>query len=120
MIMLYYYFGSIIVHGKIIVLIETWRTTREHIANTRVDWDALGQVIRKARERLPYPKEISGEHVDVENREVLGSNCLQSFSNEGFLCFLLPDTIAGFLELVELWKGLLVLRRHLGRGIWDS
>jgi hypothetical protein len=31
------YFGSIIVHGKIIVLIETWRTTREHSANARVE-----------------------------------------------------------------------------------
>jgi hypothetical protein len=69
-------FGSIIVHGKIIVLIETWRTTQEHSATTRVEWDALGQVIRKARERLPYQKETSRERVDVENREVLGSNCL--------------------------------------------
>jgi hypothetical protein len=45
----------IIVHDKIILLIGTWRTTRENSATTRVEWDALGQVIRKARERLPYP-----------------------------------------------------------------
>jgi hypothetical protein len=65
-----------------------------------VEWDALGQVIRKARERLPYPKGASGE--------VLGSNDCDGFSDEGFLCFL-PETVVGFLELVELWKGLIVL-----------
>jgi hypothetical protein len=27
----------------------------------------------------------------------------------GFLCFLLSESVAGFLELVELWKGLIVL-----------
>jgi hypothetical protein len=26
-----------------------------------VEWDALGQVIREARERLPYPEGASGE-----------------------------------------------------------
>jgi hypothetical protein len=45
----------IIVHDKIILLIGTWRTTRENSATTRVEWDALGQVIRKPREGLPYP-----------------------------------------------------------------
>ena len=63
----------------------------------------------KARERLPYPKGASGEASLLEYREVLGSNCLQSFSDEGFLCFLLPESVAGFLELVKLWKGLVVL-----------
>ena len=33
----------------------------ENSATTRVEWDVLGQVIRKARERLPYPKGASGE-----------------------------------------------------------
>jgi hypothetical protein len=45
---------SIIVHDKIILLIGTWRTTRENSATIRVEWDALGQVIMKAREILPY------------------------------------------------------------------
>jgi hypothetical protein len=45
----------IIVHDKIILLIGTWRTTQENSATTRVEWDALRQVISKARERLPYP-----------------------------------------------------------------
>jgi predicted ferric reductase len=31
-----------IVHDKIIMLIGTWRTTRENSATTRVVWDALG------------------------------------------------------------------------------
>jgi hypothetical protein len=30
------------VHDKIILLIGTWRTTRENSETTRVVWDALG------------------------------------------------------------------------------
>jgi YD repeat-containing protein len=37
----------IIMHDKIILLIGTWRTTRENSATTRVEWDALGWLIRK-------------------------------------------------------------------------
>jgi hypothetical protein len=66
----------IIVHDKIILLIGTWRTTWENSATTRVEWDALGQVTRKARERLPYPEGASGEASLLEYREVLGLNCL--------------------------------------------
>jgi hypothetical protein len=40
---------------------------------------------------------------------VLGSDCLFSFLDEGFIYFLLTSSVAGFLELVELWKGLVVL-----------
>ena len=47
--------------------------------------------------------------VAAEYREVLGSDCLFSFPDEGFLCFLLLESVAGFLGLVELWKGLVVL-----------
>jgi hypothetical protein len=65
----------IIIHDKIILLIRTWRTTRENSATTRVEWDALGQVIRKARERLPYLEGASGEASLLECREVLVSNC---------------------------------------------
>jgi hypothetical protein len=61
MIILYYYYWLFIVHDKIIALIGTWRTTRENCATTRVEWDILGQVTRKARERLPYLKGASGE-----------------------------------------------------------
>jgi hypothetical protein len=68
--------GLIIVHDKIIVLIKTWGTTRENSATTRVEWDALGQVIRKARKRLPYLKGASGECVATEYRKVLGLNYL--------------------------------------------
>jgi hypothetical protein len=41
MFTLYYQF-IITVHYKIIMLIGTWRTTRENSATTRVVWDALG------------------------------------------------------------------------------
>jgi hypothetical protein len=44
------------VHDKIIMLIGTWRTTRENSATTRVVWDALGSLIRKASGGLPYSK----------------------------------------------------------------
>jgi hypothetical protein len=44
------------VHDKIILSIGTWRTTRENKATTRVVWDALGRLIRKASGGLPYPK----------------------------------------------------------------
>jgi hypothetical protein len=33
---------------------------QENSATTRVEWDALGQVIRKGRERLPYMKGEAG------------------------------------------------------------
>jgi hypothetical protein len=66
----------IIVHDKNILLIGTWTTTRENSATTRVESYALGQVITKVRERLPYPEGASREASLLEYREVLGSNCL--------------------------------------------
>jgi hypothetical protein len=45
-----------IVHDKIILLIGTWRTTQDNSATTRVVWDALGKLIRKASGGLPYLK----------------------------------------------------------------
>jgi hypothetical protein len=91
------------------MLIGTWRTIRENSTTTRVERDALGQVITEARERLPYPKGTSREASLLEYREVLGSNYYDDSSNKGFLCFLRPKTVVGILELVELWKGLIVL-----------
>jgi hypothetical protein len=41
--------------------------------------------------------------------EVLGSDCMFSLPDGGFLCFLLPESVTSFLKLVELWKGLVVL-----------
>jgi hypothetical protein len=40
----------IYVHDMIIMLMGTWRTTPENSATTRVVWDALGCLIRKASE----------------------------------------------------------------------
>jgi hypothetical protein len=45
----------------------------------------------------------------LEYREVLGSNCCDGSSNEGLLCFLRPETVVGILELVDIYKGLVVL-----------
>jgi hypothetical protein len=56
MIMFHYHCWFINVHDKIIVLNGTWRTTQENSATTRVVWDALGWLIRKASGGLPYPK----------------------------------------------------------------
>jgi hypothetical protein len=66
----------IIVHDKIILLIRTWRTTGDNSATTTVEWDALGQVIRKAREKLPYPVWGKQGGIAAEYREVLGLNYL--------------------------------------------
>ena len=56
-----------------------------------------------------------GEHGPHESpyrgltgNEILGSNDCDGFSDEGFLCFL-PETVVSLLELVELWKNLVVL-----------
>jgi hypothetical protein len=50
------YYCLIIVHDKIIVLIETWSLTWDICAPTRMEWDALGWLIMKASGGLPYPK----------------------------------------------------------------
>jgi hypothetical protein len=58
-----YYCWFIIVHDKIIVGLMLLLYMENHSGNsatTRVEWDSLGQVIRKARERLPYPKGQAG------------------------------------------------------------
>jgi hypothetical protein len=60
------------IHDKIILLIGIWSLTRENSATTRVECDTLGQLIRKARERLPYTKGASEDCVAAEYREVLG------------------------------------------------
>jgi hypothetical protein len=91
------------------VLIGTWRTTRENSATTRVEWDGHDQVIEEARERLPYPKgqARSGSLQSIGRSS--GRTVCYSLSDEGFLCFLLPESVTGFLKLVELWKSLVVL-----------
>jgi hypothetical protein len=65
MIMFQYYCSFIIVHDKIIVLIGTWRITQENSSTTRVVWDALGGLIRKASGGLPYPKGQGGRGAAV-------------------------------------------------------
>jgi hypothetical protein len=45
------------------------RTTWENSATTRVEWDALSQVIRKATERLHYRKGQAGS-ASLQYRDV--------------------------------------------------
>jgi hypothetical protein len=54
--MFHYFCGLIIVHDKTIMLIGTWRLTWDNSATTRVEWDALGWLIKKPSGGLPYPK----------------------------------------------------------------
>jgi nitrite reductase/ring-hydroxylating ferredoxin subunit len=58
------------VHDKIVVLIGTWRTTRENSATTRVVCDAHGWLIRKASGEISYPKEARA----VEELPVYGGS----------------------------------------------
>jgi hypothetical protein len=98
----------IIVHDKIIMLIGTWRTTRENSATSRVVWDALGWLIRKASGGLHYPK---GARVveELRYREVIGSIMLLWYFGWGIPISPFSETVAGFLKLVKLCKGHLVL-----------
>jgi hypothetical protein len=84
------------------VLIGHGATTRENSATTRVVWDALGCLIRKATRGLPYPK---GARAVEELRigRFSGRSCCDGFSDEGFYIALLR-TVVGFLKLVELCK----------------
>jgi hypothetical protein len=70
------------VQDKIIVLIGTWRTSRENIATTRVVWDALGSLIRKASGGLPYPKGARAVE-ELRYRQVLGSIMLRWLFGRG-------------------------------------
>jgi hypothetical protein len=73
-----------------------------------VVWDALGRLIRKASGGLPYPKGAmtvgSGQY-----REVLGLILLRWFFRWGVPLLRFLETIAGFLKLVELCKGLVMV-----------
>jgi hypothetical protein len=86
------------------MLIGTWCH-----ATTRVEWDTLGQVISKARERLPY---LKGANMEASLQSIgrsSGRTAAMAFrSRDSYICFLLPESVAGFLKLVELWKGLAV------------
>jgi hypothetical protein len=73
-----------------------------------VEWDARGQVIRKARERLPYPKGASGEaSLQSIGRFSGGTAAMVYQTSDSYASFV--RTVVGFLKLVKLWKGLVVL-----------
>jgi hypothetical protein len=51
----------------------------------------------------PFSKGASKECIAAEYMErSSGRTVCNSFLDEGFLCFLLPGTVAGFLMLVQL------------------
>jgi hypothetical protein len=82
-----------------------------------VKWDAFGQVIMKASERLPYPKGASGECVAVEYMEVLGLNCLQLFFGRRFLMLPSSYICSGFSQTsgtLEMLRSA-IMPRLLGR-----
>jgi hypothetical protein len=78
------------VHDKIIVLIGAWSLNWDNSATIRVEWDALGQLIRKARERLPYPK---GASVEVSLQSIgrsSGRTIAMAFRmKDSYVCFFL-------------------------------
>jgi hypothetical protein len=109
MIMFHYCCWFIIVHDKIIVLIGTWSDhPKKNSATTRVVWDALGWLIRKASGGVPY---LKGARVveGLRYREVLGSFMLRWLFGWGIPILPFSETVAGFLKLVELCKCLVVL-----------
>jgi hypothetical protein len=68
-----------------------------------VEWDAIDQLIQKTSEGLPFSKGASGEaSLQTIVLSVITAVGLQTM--EKGLCFLRPDTIVGFFELVELCK----------------
>jgi hypothetical protein len=73
-----------------------------------VVWDAFGLLIRKASGGLPYPKEARTVD-ELRYREVLGSIMLRWLFGRGIPILPFSETVAGFLKLVELCKGLVVL-----------
>jgi hypothetical protein len=56
MIMFFTVIEFFIILDKTIVLIGTWSLTWDNRATTRVKWDALGWLIRKASGGLSYSK----------------------------------------------------------------
>jgi hypothetical protein len=101
------------------MLIGTWRTTQENSATTRVEWDALGQVIRKARERLPYPKGASWE----ASLQSIG----RSLGRTTAMTFRMRDSYASWIHSGFSRTSVTLERPRsatlpclLGRGVWDS
>jgi hypothetical protein len=108
MIMFHYCWWFNIVHDKIIVLIGTWSDHSENSATTTVVWDTIGWLIRKASGGVPYPKGARAVE-ELRYREVLGSIMLRWLFGRGIPILSFSETVAGFLKLVELCKGLVVL-----------
>jgi hypothetical protein len=84
-----------------------------------VEWDALGQVIRKARERLPYPKGASGEASLQSIGRFLGRTAAMAFRTRDSYAFFFLNC-SGFSQTSGTLERLrsATLPRFLGRGVW--
>jgi hypothetical protein len=71
-------------------------------------WDALGRLIRKASGGLPYLKGARAVE-ELWYKEVLGSTMQRWLFGQGIPILPFSKTIAGFLKLMELCTGLVVL-----------
>jgi hypothetical protein len=88
--------------------LEHEETTRENSDTTRVEWDDLGQLIRKATEGLPYLKGASGQ-ASLHSILLAVITVMGLQTVEQGICFFRPKIVAGLLKLVELWKDLVVV-----------
>jgi hypothetical protein len=118
---LYFYYQLLFtIHDKIIMIIGTWRTTRENSATIRVVWDALSWLIRKASGGLPYPKGARA----VGEWSVWGGPWVDFAAmavRRGVPALELPRNCSGFSEASKtLYRPRNVtLPRLLSRGVWE-
>ena len=79
-----------------LILIGTWRLTWETRATTRVEWDTLGWLIRKASGRLPYLKgaRAVGDCMQRGSRVDFAAMTVR----RGILASALPINCSGFSE----------------------
>jgi hypothetical protein len=88
--------------------LEHGAITQKNSATIRVQWNALGQLIRKDGEGLSYPKG-KGASKEVSLQSIV-MVVLPRWGyrpwNKAYASFV---TIAGLLKLVQLWKGLVVV-----------
>jgi hypothetical protein len=82
--------------SRSLMLIGTWSLTWETRATTRVEWNALGWVIRKASGRLPYPKGARAVG-EFHARRFSGWFCCDG-SQTGILASAIPINYSGFSE----------------------
>jgi hypothetical protein len=86
-----------------------------------VEWDGHGQVIRKGRERLPYPKGVSREASLQSIGRFSGRTAAMAFQTRDFYTsfFLNRSGFSRTIGTLERPRSA-TLPRFLGRGVWGS